>query len=186
MISISALIITGIVVICALFSAFQIHLGCFEDCTNALSAISNVGILVTSVIAVIYAVVEHQNHKDEEKTKILCEYNYRYSTDKNISKVVRWILKVAKTDKDGVIIDIDLEMSSTRPDIYDKEIFMRFFEELQTMIDEGLMNPKDASNMFGFYAKQFHKYSKLRTDITDYDTDLWEKFRKFATMSDNF
>ena len=123
---------------------------------------------MTTCFAALFAVAEYQNHKKEQRIILLGKYNQRYSTDKNIQKVVRWMLKVAILNSEGDIVGADPYKSYSKPDIHEKEMFMRFFEELYLHIKNGGVEKRQACLFFSYYAIKFDEIKDYRLDISDY------------------
>lgn len=102
-----------ILVVCILLIIGEVTYGLLQvfpyDCSNYLSIIANianVGLFITAVLSACYTYRQYKKHLEEERTKLLCEYNQRYSTDKNVRCVVKWMLNVAEVqngDINGVI-----------------------------------------------------------------------------------
>ena len=103
----------------------------FNDYGNKLLIIANWGLFLTAVLSACYTYRQYKKHLEEERTKLLCEYNQRYSADKNVRCVVKWMLNVAEIqngDINGVKDNITKDIG-----IYEKEMFMRFFEKFRIM-----------------------------------------------------
>lgn len=140
-----------------------------------MSSVAELGSFFITTIGASYAIVQYKNHLKEEKRKLLCEYNQRYSSDKNIESVIVWMLQVAKTDKiTGEIIGVnrEREAKSISPGIHKKEMFMRFFEELNIRLEKNDMNANEVYSLFAYYALKFDKYWDFRLDIKDYKNEL--------------
>lgn len=149
--------------------------------------ICTIGSCVITLVALYYAVSEYERYKESVKIDLLCRYNQRYTTDNNIAAVIKYILKAGITDSKGEICGVNKKLCKD-PDvgIFEKEMFMRFFEELQEQIDNKMLD-KDKDKvwtLFSYYAVQFDKFEDYRSDITDYDTENWESFRNFVHIKD--
>ena len=144
---------------------------------------SNLGEMLSgfaTAIAVFYAIVQYWSYNKDEKIRTLNEFNQRYATDKSIEKVVRWMLRTALYDENGKIVGKDPEKNDGNiPEVFDKELFMRFYEELNFLIDKHLLNEEDTLHFFAYYALVFDEYASFREDITDYDSDQWTNFHSF-------
>lgn len=191
-----AFIFAGIVLCCAFTNAI-IEYAVSNYFISYLSAISDIGLFMTTIVATIYAMMQYNEHKNAQRTNLLCEYNQRYSTDTNIKRVIEWILKVAITNEKGEVINVDIDKSYYKPGINTREMFMRFFEELQLQIDKGNLNANDVYNFFAYYAIIYDQFEDLHKDITDYTrwevvkstkygqedkiiNDNWDLFSKFV------
>lgn len=161
--------------------------------TGYLSAVVDCGAFLAASFATLYAVVEYHNHKKEHRIRLLGEYNHRYSTDKNVQKIVTWMLKVAIVDDDGEIIGADPSKCHCKPDVNAKEMFMRFFEELYLQIENKSIDEEQACQLFSYYAIKFDEIKEFRLDITDYQSGdelekgndkkgkiYWAKYRNFV------
>ena len=184
-----ASIFAGIVLCIALANTSIGH-----DIPNHYS-IFNICLFITTLVFGLYAINEYGNHKREMQTNLLCQYNQRYSADQNIKKVIEWMLKTAHLDKKGEIDKVNLLKSLCSPSINTKEMFMRFFEELQLQIEEKNLNAKDVYELFSYYAIKFDEFNEYHKDITDYTpikevykmaedqrksvNENWRRFSKF-------
>ena len=87
--------------------------------SDSMQVIAEWGAFIVAIFGCIYAIIQYQNHLDEEKRKLLCEYNQRYSCDKNIEEVIKWMLLIAKTnEKTGEIIGVQTELKNMSPGIH--------------------------------------------------------------------
>lgn len=149
----------------------------YSNQTNALGSISSA--LIALSVA-LYGIFQFDRHIKEKKTEILAIYNQRYSTDKNIEKVVRWIID--NLDDNGKLKTVDPCEKNDIPGIYEKELFMRFFEEMYLQISQGKINKEDAKRLFSYYALKFNEYDRFHSDITDYGSEDWHYYNKFICM----
>lgn len=197
-----AFVIAGIVFCCAFAYTVQndfcqlLYIDNDISYNSLLSTIANVGVFSATLYAALYAVLEFDNHKKENRVKLLGEYNQRFSSDVNIRHVITWMLRVAIIDNQGEIIGADLN-GCYNPGIYKKEMFMRFFEELYLHIEKGNIDKRQACLLFSYYAIKYDEIKEFRLDITDYcsgeelvnvginkekdNCDLyWTNYRKFV------
>ena len=58
-------------------------------------------------------------------------------------------------------------------------MFMRFFEEIEILIDTKRMNADIAYDMFSYYLLEFAEKKDL-FDIKDYNEDCWRRFRRIV------
>ena len=148
--------------------------------------VSNLGEMlsgITAAIAAFYVMIQYQSYLKDKKNNQLSIYNKRFAEDKYIAKVTKWMINSAKYDENGRIVGKNKEKiikEEETPDTYDKEMFMRFFEELNVQINNHLLNEEDTLRLFAYYALVFDEYKSFREEITDYDKDdLWMNFHKF-------
>lgn len=145
--------------------------------TNAFGSLASA--LIAFGVA-FYGIFQYDRHVKEKKTELLCSYNKRYATDVNIEKVVRWI--IANLDENGKLRENDPCEKNDIPGIYEKELFMRFFEEMYLQTSQGKINKEDTIRLFSYYALMFDKHDRFHSDITDYDSDDWHYYHKFICM----
>ena len=150
---------------------------------EAATAIATSLMFLVTAYAAYYAKKEYTKHIENERTKLLCEYNQRYADNTDLRNVIKWMLKVAILNEEGDIIDAEPNRLSDRPGIYEKEMFMRFFEELNIHMKSGNISKTEACKLFSYYAIKFGEIKNFRLDITDYKTedelsDLKKKMEK--------
>jgi len=150
----------------------------FEAC---LQAISDYGTVYVTSAALYYAMKEYGQHKAEQKTALLCDYLHRYVDDPNVAKVTKYILDYGKTNDKGEIVSLKKwKPSLNTPSIYEKEIFMRLFEEIQIHLDKELLDKETVYDELAYYALVFDDINEFHEDITDYDDEeIWENYHKF-------
>lgn len=153
---------------------------CIGTFSNFLTSIISFGTLLVALFSALYVKKEYDKHIEEERTKLLCEYNHRYSVDKHIECVIEWMLQIAIMDESGNIIGVNRQIKNIPPNIHQKEMFMRFFEELQLQIEKRKLNKQDVKKLFSYYALVFDKIEEYHCDITDYNKIEWETFRNFV------
>jgi hypothetical protein len=153
---------------------------CIGSFAELLTALATLGALLVAGVSLCYAKKQYEKHQEEERTKLLCEYNQRYSTDKNVECVIEWMLKTAIMGKDGRIEKVNRYTNTEAPSVHQKEMFMRFFEELHMQISKNKLDKHEVFNLFSYYALVFDKFEEYRLDITDYNNGEWKSFRDFV------
>lgn len=159
------LLVVGIVILLILNCYFKcICLGYFPDWIMAIAAVS----------AFYYSSCEYKEHKRREKMETFSEYSARYSKDENIQKVVEYLIAYLE---DGNIEEHQVS-------IYNKEMFLRFFEELQYQMDKGRIDKEDVEDFFVYYAvaaamcKPFIQDTELVNGKES--KDIWARYRKLV------
>lgn len=149
----------------------QILLCCWPD--NLGSFAEWCTFLITA-IGLMSAGCEYDNHKKEMRTQLLLEYNKRYMEDSAVRKVVDYIVNPQQTKSEDKKI----------PTLFEKELFMRFFEELYLLIDDKQLPVDKVHYMFAYYVLEFDKNYNLREDVKDYPQDDkskdWKYYFKFV------
>lgn len=141
---------------------------CISKLIDAISLIITFGTLCATAFAIYYAVKEYRLHCKQSKADILHKYNERYSRDENIKKVVEYLI-LKKEEKD---ISID-----KHPSTFEKEMFLRFFEELEYAIESEALDAKLTYDMFAFYALEAAKLGE--NFVSDYNENSWGSFKAF-------
>lgn len=159
------LLIVGIIILLTLNCYFKcLCLGSFPDWIMAIAAIS----------ALCYSMQEYKEHKRREKMETFSEYSARYSKDENIQKVVEYLIAYLE---DGNIEEHQVS-------IYNKEMFLRFFEELQYQMDKDRIDKEDVEDFFVYYAvaaamcEPFIQGTELANSKES--NDIWVRYRKLV------
>ncbi len=153
-----------------------------DNWSNNLQALAVVGAFVLSIVALYYAKKEYDYHKMSKEKELLCKYLERYADAPYIKKVEEYICEVALMDEDENIIGFDKNKTpSYKPSIWEKEMFMHFFEELQIFINNKMLDKNEIIDLIGYYAGIFHKFSEYHSDITDYEDErYWKYYLQFV------
>ena len=151
-----------------------------EICSNISEHFVSTTSLLISFIAFflsLYLTVEKAlESRTLNKNKLLCNYSSRFSSDSSIQKVVKWLL--ARTDKNSDILISDSE----EPTIFDKERFMRFYMELNVMLENEQLVEEDTKALFLSYALMFAKLEDTEDSAFDYKQEC-SSFRDFIALS---
>lgn len=108
-------------------------------------------LFLATVFSVILAYQQYVEYKEREKYDRLSRLNERYATDKNITSVIESI-QACYNDNDK---SFDVEQFRYNPGvskIHQREMFLRFFEELHYAIKVGSLNKEDVCYYFSYYA----------------------------------
>lgn len=159
----------------------------FDYCSfivEALTFLVSVFSLVVSVIAISFVKREYNLHKQAEMANTLSRYNERYCADEHIERTVNFLSKYhdAKnaekhkyySRKEILSIVKRWDSSSSM----DKEIFLRFFEELQYSITQRALDKDVVYDMFSYYA--IVAYELGNDFVEDFNDRCWQTFRVFA------
>lgn len=159
---------------CMTYVVIQI-LGYSSSCIANISTILEVAIAFAALLISVY---EYHEHMKRQRIQYLLDMGRKYSADQSIVNVVRQLEKIG-TNKKTQIQSIDLN-------IHDIEMFMRFIEELQMLIDANVVNKSATLYLFGFYVNTFDMYHAKFKELSDYDEDHWGAFMKFAENAKKF
>lgn len=140
-------------------------------------------LIIITGYAFLYAMKEYKLHQKREKAETLARFNERYSNDKNIEAVVLLLMRI----EEGITPDKAEQNEDDMKLNYQKEMFLRFFEELQIAIEAGALDKKLVYDIFAFYAlKAFEMGEEFYEELTPKQTEEtnngnWYQFRKFIT-----
>lgn len=159
--------VLGILVYLILWRVMYVFFPCFrEQIFEALSSF-------VAIAAALTGYIQYRNYKEREKYDKLSRLSERFASDKNIQKVMESLLKCYNEDsKCFCINDFKHEQTS------DKEMFLRFFEELQYAIDTSSLDEDIVCYYFSYYAVLANLMGK--NFVEDYDSGSWTKFIEFA------
>lgn len=139
-------------------------IGSLSTLVALVTAIATGITVYITYIALTYAKKEYSLNKKIRESEILAKYNERYSTDPHIDRVIRSFNK-----------ELDLKEKVT---LNDKEMFLRFFEELQFTIEQEGLSKEVVYEMFSFYALKAAEKGKSFVD--DYGEKYWRRFINFT------
>jgi len=157
--------------------------------SNSIEALAVSLALIISGGALFYAKREYEHNKKSERTALLCQYLQRYANDQYIKKIEDYILETALLNGEERIIGFDKSKSpSYIPTIWEKEMFMHFFEEIQLLIDDNMIDKDVVIDLIGYYIGIFHRIEDYHADITDYNEEkYWKYYLKFVrSIPDSF
>lgn len=105
---------------------------CIEYCKpNCIDVLT----LLVAIISLSIAYYEYRCHKKDKKSEVLSKYSERYSNSEYIQLVVSYC--IVKNPK--------------KPTLAQKEMFLRFFEELEEMIELKYLDEKLVDDYFSYY-----------------------------------
>lgn len=109
-----------------------------EDWCNTIQCIIAFIALVLAIFTVWYGKCEYDKMVKHKQCEVFAQYNERYENSENIQKVVKYCTIKAEKQEDI-------------PTTHDKEMFLRFFEELEMMIQEEYLTEDKVGNYFAYY-----------------------------------
>ena len=154
--------------------------GCITSCSEALSALGTIITAIIAGFALFYSIKEYRNHRLQAKVTVLSKYNERYSSSPEIKNVIKYLIAREEYDKNPKLLSnkAKLRESIVNSPVRDREMFMRFFGELQAAINADLIDKEYAKVMFGYYAVAANKLGEKF--VPDYHEVYWTLFRNFA------
>lgn len=119
-------------------------------------------------LAFILSYFEYRNHKKQERINILSQFSIRYTTDKDICAVVKYLE------------NLEEGKNETIPELHKIEMFMRFFEEIYCLIQVKSLKENIVYYMFGHYVLLFAEAKDKLPKELEYDKGFWVLFRNFV------
>ena len=156
-------------------NAFCISTPIFLDYISCVMGILSV--IITGITAYIalaafqYTKKEFSLYQEKEKSEILSAFNERYSTDCNIKAVVTYLNKID-------------EFPISEPSTFQKEMFLRFFEELQYAIEKKVISEELVYDMFAYYALK--AYDIKFKFYNEEDEINWLRFNAFIRCMNKY
>ena len=153
---------------------------CCDVMTMVATAISACAAIASALIAgfaLCFAYKEYGLHKKREEADVVSKFNERYDTDERIAGVVKMLMKYEEEkskNSDGQSFKLILAEGNA----FDRELFLRFFEELQVSMESGSINKDTACYMFAYYAILADGIPDF---VEDFNGPAWQKFHKFAS-----
>ncbi len=126
-----------------------------------ISYIAELMSAIIAGVALMCAIKEYRKHKEHKECDVLTRYHERYNNDTHIEKVLHYYLDSKNkedNDKFGALDD------------HDKEMFFRFFEEIELMIQKKYLYEEDVKKLFIFYFMVFWEFEDF---LLDSDKDYW-------------
>lgn len=127
-----------------------------------------------SFLALVTTKCEYDRHVERRKSDTLSKLSERYATDKNIESVVKELL-ACYDETSGTYLKSRL---NTEDNIYSRELFIRFFDELTYAEENDAIDIDNVCYNFGYYAV-LANFMGSRF-LSDYESGNWGRFRKFA------
>ena len=122
-----------------------------------------------AVVTLCKGLYEYQGHQKRQRIQYLIDFGKKYTENKDIVEVVEFLEELEDNNTEG-----------QAPDIHKVEMYMRFFEELQLLIEKKAINKKDTHYLFGHYTTILKKEWESYWPDLGYNETYWKAFRAFA------
>lgn len=135
-----------------------VFLHCCKCCVFNLEGMAHLATIVTAIAttyALIYTVSQYESHVEQTKISVLSKYNERYCNSPEIARVIKYIANCL--DDNGSLITEQFQNSKYLCTNHDREIFMRFFEEIQISIDNALLDSQYVKKCSPFMPRRLVK-----------------------------
>lgn len=148
----------------------------FIDCLK-------VGADIATIAAVFFAWWQIRQYKKRERANTFARFSERYSNDKNIQAVVQLLMR----EEEGITLpQKKLDPKKETNLNFQKEMFLRFFEELQIALEAKTLDPKVVYDEFAYYALRAYEMGTNFYDgltlpkVKECCNGSWYRFRKFV------
>lgn len=121
---------------------------CFGITADWVQAMAAVSAVIVAIIALSLTWNEYKDKKKTDNHKLFSQLNRRYERNDNIQTIVKYLR--------------EKEPIGAEPDMYQLEVFLRFFEELGLYMETNSLNPDEVNRFFGFYLHQLYCTNKGR------------------------
>ena len=129
-------------------------------------------------LALLFAAYEYYIHKKNNQYEAYSKMNERYCNNSSIQRV----LEAMVDSYSGCTFRIDKfgqNCENKHVSINDKEMFLRFFEELNYAIKKRSIHKEEACYYFGYYA--VIAYLMGKDFVSELENEgIWGEFREFA------
>lgn len=112
--------------------------GIIQTLSNSISAFIALLTLLLTFCTVVYAYKEFKKTQKDKRSEVFMQYNQRYEENPHIQKILKYC-----TIRDN--------KNENKPTVHDKEMFLRFYEELWRMIKVKYISEDDVCEFFAYY-----------------------------------
>ena len=126
------------------------------------------------------AIVAFVTYDGNRKMETLASYNERFCMNeiiKNITKIIDKRIAEKGSNNHSVTCDTSVVFDQQ------KEMFYRFFEELELNIQKGILKKRDVYNLFAYYALE--GICKNLLPLSDYPNN-WRLLERFIKRMESF
>lgn len=152
-----------------------------------LDVLSKFGTIIVALLGLLKAICEYDDHLKRQKIQFLLDFGKKYTEDKDIQEVVRFLENLEDDNMycRNKMNDNNLTYTEEAISIHSIEMYMRFIEELELLIRSGSVSESAALNLFGHYTTILDKYNS-RWPKLNYDNMFWNVYRSFVKRAKNF
>ena len=149
------------VIVTAVFSGFltillfelDVDVESIAGCISASMACFS---FILALLSLTFVYNEYQKKQKYERNEVLMRYNERYEKSEHIQKVVEYYanLEASSPSKREIASKTEQNTQEAKTvSVNDREMFLRFYEELYHMIETGYLDKYLVVNYFGYYFK---------------------------------
>lgn len=125
-------------------------------------SIGNVSEIITASVATMalfLSIIEYEKYKTAERYATLAEYNKRYSSDQYIISCLNYLTSHLYNEDRNL------------PTIVERELFIRYFEELQVQVNSGRLNKDKVQELFAYYGIVAFLDPSFSENIIEFDSE---------------
>ena len=131
-------------------------------------------------LALLFAAYEYYLHKKNNQYEAYSKLNERYCNDRSIQKVMVTMIESYDNNTFGIDSFND-NCGINQVNDYDKEMFLRFFEELNYAIKKKSIRKEEACYYFGYYAVV--AYLMGEDFVSELENEgIWESLRNLQMI----
>lgn len=138
------------------------------------TAVSEILIALAAAIGICMNVKQLKIMQQQLKTEVFIRYCSKYSMSSEVLSVVKYLEQ---------LVGLDHKKEVSIPDGHDVEIFMRYFEEIEHLIETKILDEQIVYDMFSYYLFVFEENIK-EFNISDYDSESWIRYRNLMKRFD--
>lgn len=187
------------VIIILLTFLFVVPVSCFilKKSGEPYNIVADVSELISAFIAALALVAawtEYKKNQDSSEAQTLSYFNERYSNDISIRRVVKWCLYNMPNGNEEIVRPNNYNIDNM---LYEKEMFMRFFEELELSLEKkNLTDEQAVFDTFAYYALRVSRFKDFVYGYTFHVKGVfqynkaneteWKYFEKFIHRMSKF
>lgn len=145
-----------------LFGVLILFFLCFLLTAFENMSIGNVSEIITASVATMalfLSIIEYEKYKTAERYATLAEYNKRYSSDQYIISCLNYLTSHLYNEDRNL------------PTIVERELFIRYFEELQVQVNSGRLNKDKVQELFAYYGIVAFLDPSFSENIIEFDSE---------------
>lgn len=144
----------------------------FINCGVNWGSIADWSTAFLTLCALGLSICEYRKYKKRARVNNLTQLSVRYTTDPEISYVVKYLERVEDENEKTMGI----------PNIHQLEMYMRFFEEICCLVKSKALRRNIVYYMFGHYVIVFADNKEKWPSELGYDKGYWQLFREFVDI----
>lgn len=139
---------------------------------------------LVAIVALYLSYSEYKRYVEREQFATLAEYNKRYSSDQYVISCLNYLTSNLYNEK------------CILPTVVERELFIRYFEELQIQINGGRLAKEKVQELFAYYGIVAFLDPSFSEDIIEFDSkdekisenskNIWRNYFLFLKSNRDF